>query len=402
MKLSIIGGAGAMAMGTIKDLLPRDEVTSIVLGDVDMKALREREEELASPKVEIRQVDATDAESTYAAIEGSDVCLSAGHAELHVSIMEQCLRAGAHYTDLGGRYHFSRRQLALHDAFKQAGLSAVIGSGITPGISQVQARCAVERLDTVDSIHIYAYLKSMKSPGQTEDDRIVMPTSARTVISDSAELPWVFVDGEMQEVPVGWGRRIVELESCGTREASAMIHSEMATMPQNYAHLGVREVIYYSAAPVGSAKSSSHAFAIMQQMLRAGLGSKDPITVNGVSVIPRDVLIAVLDRERRQAGASNAILELSNQINVRGTRDGVPLEIISDVVPWPGTPLAGGATIEFLTGFPAAVTIRLLGSGVITWRGVNSSEVMVPPEPYFELLGEGGFQQVITERPIES
>lgn len=181
-----------------------------------------------------------------------------------------------------------------------------------------------------------------------------------------------------------------------------MIHSEMATMPQNYAHLGVREVIYYSAAPVGSAKSSTHAFAIMQQMLKAGLGSKEPITVNGVSVIPRDVLIAVLDRERRQAGASNAILELSNQINVRGTRDGVPLEIISDVVPRPGTPLAGGATIEFLTGFPAAVTIRLLGSGVITWRGVNSSEVMVPPEPFFELLEEGGFQQVITERPIES
>lgn len=59
------------------------------------------------------------------------------------------MEAGVHYTDLGGLFHYTRKQLALKDEFRKKNLTAVLGSGITPGITNVMAAYAASKLDTV-------------------------------------------------------------------------------------------------------------------------------------------------------------------------------------------------------------------------------------------------------------
>ena len=72
--------------------------------------------------------------------------INSAQYEVNLPVMEGALRAGAHYVDLGGLFHTTRRQLLLDDRFKAAGLTAVLGLGSCPGIANVHAGDLGERL----------------------------------------------------------------------------------------------------------------------------------------------------------------------------------------------------------------------------------------------------------------
>ena len=66
---------------------------------------------------------------------------------LNLEVMEAALAAGCQYADLGGLYHVTIKQWELDPRFREAGLSAVMGIGSAPGITNVLARLGADRLD---------------------------------------------------------------------------------------------------------------------------------------------------------------------------------------------------------------------------------------------------------------
>ncbi|EQD68887.1 Saccharopine dehydrogenase, partial [mine drainage metagenome] len=72
----------------------------------------------------------------------------------HLDVMEAALAARVPYLDFGGLFHMTRRQLALDERFRAAGLLAVPGLGQVPGVSNVLAMQAAADLDRVDRIVI--------------------------------------------------------------------------------------------------------------------------------------------------------------------------------------------------------------------------------------------------------
>src|SRR5262245_50262789 len=73
---------------------------------------------------------------------------------LNLEVMEAALAAGTHYADLGGLYHVTLKQWELHGRFRDAGLSAVMGIGSAPGITNVLARLGADRLDAGGAIDL--------------------------------------------------------------------------------------------------------------------------------------------------------------------------------------------------------------------------------------------------------
>ena len=65
---------------------------------------------------------------------------------VNLDAMRACLEAGCHYIDLGGLYHLTGEQLALHGEFERAGLLALLGMGSSPGKTNVMAARAVREL----------------------------------------------------------------------------------------------------------------------------------------------------------------------------------------------------------------------------------------------------------------
>src|SRR4029453_14298444 len=62
-------------------------------------------------------LDAGDGEALRRGFGGADVVWNCAVHATNVGVMEACADAGAHYVDLGGLFHTTRRQLALHDRF---------------------------------------------------------------------------------------------------------------------------------------------------------------------------------------------------------------------------------------------------------------------------------------------
>jgi len=127
------------------------------LTSVDEVIIADRDTELAADvvalipegrsKVSVTQTDVTDRQGLVDTLRGADAVLNAVRYYFNLEVMSACLEAGTHYTDLGGLFHVTRKQLDLHAAFAEAGLTAVLCMGSAPGVSNIQARFAADRVN---------------------------------------------------------------------------------------------------------------------------------------------------------------------------------------------------------------------------------------------------------------
>ncbi|HSP07309.1 MAG TPA: saccharopine dehydrogenase NADP-binding domain-containing protein, partial [Acidobacteriota bacterium] len=132
MKVAILGASGAMAAVTLRDLLE-------FVPDVRITAADTRPLALADSRIRQVTVDVRDIDATARILEGHDVVINAVTYYLNVPVMQAALKARVPYVDLGGLYHGSRKQFELHEDVVQAGVTALLGMGSTPGITNVMA-----------------------------------------------------------------------------------------------------------------------------------------------------------------------------------------------------------------------------------------------------------------------
>jgi lysine 6-dehydrogenase len=151
VRIAILG-AGAMGGAAARLLARHDDVELLV---IDADGDRAGAVAAGVARAEARGFDATaGGEALAAGLAGADAVAACLPYRLNLDAMEAALAARVPYADLGGLFHMTRRQLELDGRFRQAGLSAVIGIGCCPGLSNVMARLAADRLDEVRSIDI--------------------------------------------------------------------------------------------------------------------------------------------------------------------------------------------------------------------------------------------------------
>src|SRR5262245_62046336 len=203
---------------------------------------------------------------------------------LNLEVMEAALAAGTHYADLGGLYHVTLKQWELHEWFRDAGRSAVMGIGSAPGITNVLARLGADALESVKSIDMVNGAVDLSEGGGA----FGVPYSAETILDEFTLPAVVFEDGETREVAAGSGGVDWAFpEPIGTQPAMYTLHSEPATLPRTIP--GVRDVRWRLALP----RAVHEGFAFL---VETGLASRDPVMTSTGPVVPRDVLAAVLNR----------------------------------------------------------------------------------------------------------
>jgi saccharopine dehydrogenase-like NADP-dependent oxidoreductase len=177
-------------------------------------------------------VDARDADSVARTIAGCTVCVNCVDYRLNLHVMRGCLAAGVHYVDLGGLFHMTRRQLKLHDDFRGAGLTAVLGMGSAPGKTNLLARAAVDRLGADPrSLHIWAVTRDPAAA----DHPFPAPYSVRTLLDELEMRPIVVREGKVTDVEPLSGEAEHEFpEPIGRATGIYTLHSELATLPERY------------------------------------------------------------------------------------------------------------------------------------------------------------------------
>ena len=361
-------GAGAMGSAAAVLLARHDDVDLLVL-DVDGVRARRVAEQVGA---EGRGFDPTtdELEVLLRGVRAVAACIP---YRVNLPTMEAALAAGCHYADLGGLFHTTKKQLELHDRFVAAGVSAVLGIGSAPGLTNVLAKLGADRLDTVTSIDMVDGAVELSADGGA----FGVPYSVDTVLDEFTLPAMVFEGGELKEVPAASG--VIDWdfpEPVGRQPAMFTLHSEPATLPSTIP--GVRDVRWRLALP----KAIHDGFAFLTQV---GLASTEPVWTESGEVAPREVLAAVLNRLPVPEGEPNDVEFLD--VRVAGTKGGRPAEhrALARFEPSPEG-LSAGA---FGTAIPIAVTARWMAAGRVA-PGVHPPEVAFDAEVFIEDLRTEG------------
>jgi len=386
MKIVVLGGAGLMGRIAVKDLAASDGVDQVVIADRDTNLAHKVVDliPVGRSKISVVHTDVTDHERLVATLRGADAVLNAVHYYFNLNVMRACLESETHYTDLGGLFHNTRKQLALHDEFAEAGLTAVLGTGSAPGVPNVQSRYAADRLDTIEHIRIYDGI--LPPPG----DDIRFGYAIPTIIDELVMPPMVFRDGEFVEgAPLAGEEDYWFTPPVGLLRCHLSLHSEVATLPVSFKGKGIRECFF----KINYWGMSPEAFAKVKLLADLGFAGAQPVDVRGTPVRPRDVLVTLLADYippldafvQEPADPTRWTKEIVTE--VKGTKDG------REVVYRLGTLTAVGS---LPTGVAPSITAQWLAAGRLPGPGVFPPEVAIDPLPFFEQLAQRGIVTRVT------
>lgn len=363
----------------------------VTIADANLEAAERIAAWIGEGRVEVRRVDVYDDQALDAVLAGADCVVNAVNYYHNLQVMAGCLRAKVPYLDLGGLFHMTRRQLELGAAFREAGVTAVLGMGACPGVTNVQASYAARGLQTVESIRIYDGGIPLEGEG------IHWGYSLATILDEITMNPVTFRNGELVELaPLAEPEPYPFSPPIGVQTVHHSIHSEIATLPLNFADRGVREVSfklnYFGFGPA--------VFQRLKSLVDLGLASTEPVSVGGLAIRPRDALMAVLSR---QPAPSISPLEESAQelvTEVRGSDREGPVKVTLRTLNR-GNPHWGVDAGAVVTGAPPAIVSAWIASGRLHSPGVHAPESVVEPEAFFQELARRGMETRLSiERPV--
>lgn len=349
-----------MAAVVVKDLLAFVPEISVTAADL-------RPVETGDPRVRSAAVDVRDEEATARLAAGHDVVLNCVTYYFNLPVMRAALRARVPYADLGGLYHGTLKQFALHEEFVRAGVPAVLGMGSTPGITNVLAGALAGDFDAVEAIHVRVGCIDRSATGP-----LPIPYALDTVLDEFSLEPMVLRDGRAVPVAPMSGEETIEFPPpVGRAQAFYTLHSEVAMFPRSYP--GLKEAGFKVAFEPDFTRK-------MRFLVELGFASREKL---GGGASPRQMLLALAARQVAPQGEPNDCDIL--RVEVSGKKAGKTVTRKSEltVLPHLDWKVSAGALD---TGVPLSIVGQMLGSGAIAAPGVLCPETAVPASIFFREL----------------
>jgi len=381
MKTLVIGAAGQIGAYTVHDLVEfsRAEViaSGLRLGDVK----RAVDDLHLRGRVHVMELDARDtaAVARVAKSEGVDTVVNCAWYQTNIAVMKGCLRAGVHYTDMGGLFDTTLKQLEFDKEWRKAGINATIGLGSTPGLTNVAGAAGAAKLDKVDTINLYCSWGTtlpVKNPGWPG-------YSIRTVMDEFTQEPVMWLDGKYVKLPVLSGETTVTMQDpVGKVTAYYVKHSEPATLGR-YVGKGCRNVTFRIGFP-------STDFATFTTLRGLGFAETEGIQFGDQMILPLDYLTAMytraISKSRHDVPPKEEYEYDAFRIDVSGALKGTPATVTYHIITW-NDPERGIPSSRD-TSVPPAVVSYWQGTGRIDEPGVFPPEATVDPEPFFVEMGK--------------
>lgn len=370
----VLGGAGGVGRVATEALAHVAELDEVVVADVRLESVIVVVAELEDERFRPLAVDVTDTASLTAAIAGADVVLNCvgPFYRFGPPTLAAAIAAGVGYVDICDDLSATRAMLELDDAAREAGVTALVGMGNSPGLANIFVKlCAEQMLDEVtgvDIMHIHG--------GEPDEGPAVIKHRVHAMVND---VP-LFVDGafvnvrQLGEDGAAYVRQ-EDFPGLGTFPVFPYPHPETITLPTTFTSLR-------RATNLGVVFPLPY-FTMTQDLVRSGMGGEEPVDVLGHQLAPIDMMVAVLRHERprflAEAGVTGPAGAL--RVVVDGRKDGADHRYVCTLA---STDEGAGEG----TGIPAALGAVLHRRGALEGGpGVHAPEAIVPVTPLLDLAG---------------
>jgi len=392
----VVLGAGAIGSVVGSLLAKSPKIERLVVADRSLEAAKALASSLPHGRAEPDRVDASKVDAMVDAFEDIDLVLNLVLPRFNLKIMDACLKAGAHYMDAATDLALAKEkpgdevkippeslQLEYDSAFRDAGLTGLLGMGQDPGISNIMARIAADRLDEVQEIEVRD-----GDNGTVEGYPFASLWSADTLIEEVLLPALAFRDSRFVRLNPLEGEEVFEFPSpVGPLTIYNVDHEETNTLPLTIGK-GLQAMDFKIAIP----KDLAHALLVFQKF---GLHRGHPIEVEvkstgeKVKVAPRDMLAALMPDPKSLAGRAKGAACLV--VIVRGLKDGAK----AGWMLWQTLDHQecfrkyGFNATSYPVGAPMAMATEMIARGEIDRKGVYPPEVL-DPAPFSKYLPQFG------------
>lgn len=288
------------------------------------------------------------------------------------TVLDAAIAAGTDYLDICDDADITVPLLSRTAAAKEAGVTAIIGLGSTPGVSNILIRLAVDHLGSAEDVEI----------AWTVDAKDMTPAATKhfwhcfNPVDFQGRVSPVPLPGELESKVVDFPGAV------GRQRVVRLSHPEPLTVPR---FLGVKRAVNYGAISPAEAQTVGEAMAAVadEQQLSAQNGKHTDALVQAFQAF-------------LQRFASSPRIGSGLQIDVHTGGNGLRFASGADT------------SMEEATGVPAAAGLLMIGEGNVPRGGVFAPEALSPADFFAALrrvsLGGGGLglyrleQGVPTER----
>jgi len=374
VKIIVLGGSGAVGRVVVKTLTTFSEVSKVIIGDINIRKAHEVAEEINSDKVVVCEVDVTDSKSLQNAIRDVDIVVNCvgPFYKFGPLILKSAIEIGRNYVDINDDVDATQEALKMDNAAKKMNITALIGMGSSPGITNLLAKFAADQLlDEVNSIDLYHAHggEPFEGPG----------VIYHRIHSMSMDIP-VFLEGKF--VSVGFfennGRALeeeIDFLKLGKYRVHPYPHPETITLPKY-----IKDV--KQVTNKGTVIPSEY-FYLITNLVKLGLTDEEPLNVKGNMITPLDFTISYIIKQRER------ILKETNFGSQRGC---VKIVVKGKKAEKTHTYIFSLASenqaMGEATGIPAAIGAVLLNRKKITKKGVLPPEACVNPLDFLNVMQE--------------
>ncbi|PZM79081.1 MAG: saccharopine dehydrogenase [Candidatus Melainabacteria bacterium] len=381
MKFLVLG-AGRMGYAAVYDLIRSPKVEKVVVADKDAKSVKAAVERLNDPKIVPVELDITKENDVIALMKSVDVAISCVPYENNYELAKAALEAKTHFVDLGGNEEVVEKTFLLNELAKERKITIIPDLGLAPGLVSILAVAAADSFDELYEIR-------MRVGGLPVDSDNFMGYShvfaLEGLINEYAEDVTLIRDGKTMQVPsLSECEKIEFPKPFGMMEAFTT-SGGISTLPKTYEgkvqHLDYKTIRYRGHCEQ------------MNLLKELGLMSKEQVKLKGGKVVPRELLMHLLDGKLAKDEPDAVIL----RVTVTGVKDKEPRQLVWESIEF-SDQAEGLSAMMRMTAFPASIIAQMIARGDIRECGVLRQEEWVPVKLFLAELQSRGLNLTLNDR----
>ena len=373
MKIVALGGCGVMGRRAVRYFDMMNEVDEWVIADLHEDRARAFSDEIGTNSSAVG-IDVMEHDKLVALLKDADLVLNTvgPFYKFGVPILKAAIAAGCHYVDINDDWEPTVEMLELDGEAKAAGISAMINMGGSPGMSNMLAKWAIEKLDTAETLYVCFHMDGVSvDTGDVAFESGEAGATAAAVHSVQQMTGTVLVreGGEfIQRKPLE--KRTFSDVGVGASGGVILGHPEPVTLPRYFASIAESACLV-----MGDEAEFDQLRGLMSEVDQGNLNVSDAAALleAGFADRPTPEMSAPGDPGR---GLSPLLL-----VYAAGLKGGQKQEVVLRM-----SALPGNNSMADMTGIPMAVGASLLVQGHVSRKGVFAPEAALDSKVFFDRL----------------
>ena len=381
MNILALGGSGDMGRMAVALLLESPNVTSITVADKNYERAQHFVDLVSSEKLKAVEINVTQKNKLVKLISSHDLVMNTvgPFYKFATMILEAAIEAKKPYIDICDDWKPTLDLLEMDDKAKKAGITAVVGMGSSPGVTNLMAVIICSKLDEVDDL-ITAWGYGAEHGKGKKPKHFVRPREfyqkfkGTPIIANAAIMHLLYET--LEEIPIYKGGKLVDIKPLtvadpfqfpGFKDAYVchIGHPEPVTLPRTLKVNSVSNLMYLGRTITDVIRKYT------QQI------SDKELTISEATL----KLNVELRNMMKNADLMKEYIGMPPSLSViaTGTKNGKRTKVAIANHKVPFGEMAG------VTAVPLTLTVEMLLNGEITKKGVLTPEEAIRnPVEFFD------------------